>query len=175
MRNLFTKAKAVLLVCAALFSANLAFAETGTETEADQQNGNKNTTAEGQSYFIDGTYIAGTGSASAPPMTSKGLKFRTGQNGGTLEFTVREGYTVTRLYMAAVGNYDKTDASIDQFINVTKVEADGVEVPFTGLRTLPPRRRSCSPSTTAMPPARRSTHRGPSTGSVPMPLSPPSP
>ena len=132
MRNLFTKAKAVLLVCAALFSANLAFAETGTETEADQQNGNKNTTAEGQSYFIDGTYIAGTGSASAPPMTSKGLKFRTGQNGGTLEFTVREGYTVTRLYMAAVGNYDKTDASIDQFINVTKVEADGVEVPFTG-------------------------------------------
>ena len=124
--------KSLLVLFAALFSFSVAFAETGTETEKDQKNGNKDVTAEGQSYTIAGTYIAGTGSSMAEPMTSKGLKFRTGQAGGSLEFTVRENYTITKLYVAAVGNYAKKDASIDQFINVTKVEVDGSEVTFDG-------------------------------------------
>ena len=128
MRN-FTKS--FLLLLAALFSFSMAFAETGTETEANQKNGNKNTTAEGQSYTIDGTYIAGTGSSSAAPMTSKGLKFRTAQNGGTLEFTVRENYTITKLYMAAIGNYQAVDNSLP-YIKVSKVEVDGTEVEFDG-------------------------------------------
>ncbi|MBO4810951.1 MAG: Ig-like domain-containing protein [Prevotella sp.] len=131
MRVLYNM-KSALLLMAAMLSFGTAMAETGTETEADQQNGNKNVTAEGISYYIDGGFIAGTGSAQKPPMTSKGLKFRTGTSGGTLTFTVRPNYTVTRLYMAGVGNYVRTDASIDRFIDVTKVEVDGVEVPFTG-------------------------------------------
>ena len=127
--RLFTKSFLVLL--AALFSFSMAYAETGTETEADQKNGNKNTTAEGQSYTIDGAYIAGTGSSSASPMTSKGLKFRTGVNDGTLEFTVRENYTITKLYIAAVGNYVADDSTIP-YVKVSKVEVDGAEVEFVG-------------------------------------------
>ena len=125
----FTKSLIVFL--AAMFSFSMAFAETGTETEKDQKNGNKNTTAEGQSYTIDGTYIAGTGSTSADPMTSKGLKFRTAQNGGTLEFTVRENYTITKLYMAAIGNYVADNAELP-YVKVSKVEVDGAEVEFVG-------------------------------------------
>lgn len=123
--------KSMLVLFAALFSFSMAFAETGTETEKDQKNGNKNTTAEGQSYTIDGTYIAGTGSTAVAPMTSKGLKFRTAQNGATLEFKVRENYTITRLYMAAIGNYVKVDAS-KPYITISKVEVDGAEVSFEG-------------------------------------------
>lgn len=122
---------AILLLAALLMPAFAAFAETGTETERDQQNGNKNTTAEGKSYTIDGSYIAGTGSSSASPMTSKGLKFRTGVNGNTLEFTVRQGYTITKLYMAAIGNYNAVDPSIP-YMTVSKVEVDGVSVDFDG-------------------------------------------
>ena len=123
--------KSMLVLIAALFSFSVAFAETGTETEKEQKNGNKNTTAEGQSYTIDGAYIAGTGSKQASPMTSKGLKFRTAVNGGTLEFTVREGYTITKLYMAAIGNYAADDAGLP-YVKVTKVEVDGTEVDFDG-------------------------------------------
>ncbi len=121
----------MLVLIAALFSFSVAFAETGTETEKEQKNGNKNTTAEGQSYTIDGTYIAGTGSKQASPMTSKGLKFRTAVNGGTLEFTVREGYTITKLYMAAIGNYAADNSDLP-YVKVTKVEVDGTEVDFDG-------------------------------------------
>ena len=127
----FYKMKAALLLIAAMFSFGAAFAETGSETEKDQKGGDKNSTAVGQSYTIDGTYIAGTGSAQAAPMTSKGLKFRTGTN-NKLEFTVTEPYTITRLYMAAVANYAKKDASIEACISVTKVEVDGAEVEFEG-------------------------------------------
>ena len=130
--KVFYKMKPALLLMAAMLSFGTAMAETGSETEADQQNGNKNVTAEGVSFTIDGGFIAGTGSLQKPPMTSKGLKFRTGTSGGTLTFTVRPNYTITRLYMAGVGNYARKDESIDRFIDVTKVEVDGVEVPFTG-------------------------------------------
>ncbi len=123
--------KSFLVLFAALFSFSMAFAETGTETEANQKNGNKNTTAEGQSYTIDGAYIAGTGSKQAPPMTSKGLKFRTAVNGNTLEFTVRENYTITKLYIAAIGNYEADDNTIP-YVKVSKVEVDGTEVDFDG-------------------------------------------
>ena len=123
--------KSFFLMLAALFSFSMAFAETGTETEANQKNGNKNTTAEGQSYTIDGAYIAGGGSKQAPPMTSKGLKFRTAVNGNTLEFTVRENYTITKLYIAAIGNYVADDNTLP-YVKVTKVEVDGTEVEFDG-------------------------------------------
>ncbi len=47
------KMKSALLLMAAMLSFGTAMAETGSETEADQQNGNKNVTAEGVSFTID--------------------------------------------------------------------------------------------------------------------------
>lgn len=108
------------------------------ETEKEQQGGGKNTSAVGTSYTIDGSFIAGAGSSMATPMTSKGLKLRT-KNGAAVtgtaecvEFTVNEGYIINRLYIAALANYDKKDASLENCIFVTKVEVDGKETTFTG-------------------------------------------
>ena len=123
-----------LFLMLALFTGAVmgTWAETGTETEANQTGGGKNTSAVGTSYTIDGIYIAGGGSAQASPMTSKGLKLRTAQNGATLEFTVNTDYTITKLVIAGVGNYAKKDAEVDKFIDVTKVEVDGTETAFAG-------------------------------------------
>ncbi len=106
--------------------------ETGTETEMDAAGGAaSNESVEGKSYVIDGTYIAGKGSAIATGMTSKGFKLRTGLNEGTAEITVKNTYTITDLTINGVSNYDANDATAP-CIKVTKVEIDGEETAFTG-------------------------------------------
>ena len=132
MKHLFTKAKAALLVCAALFTANMAFAETGTETEQTATGGGaKDTQVDGQSYYVAGGYIAGTGSAQTGDMTSKGFKLRTGTDGKRVVFSVNSNYTIKSLSLTGASNYELTEGgSLD--VKVTKVEVDGVEVGFTG-------------------------------------------
>ena len=133
-----------LIALMSIFAFSLSYAlpdddsNSYTETEADQQGGGKNSSAVGTSYTLDGSFIAGSGSAMADPMTSKGFKLRT-KNGATVtgtaecvEFTVNEGYIITRFYLLAVGNYGKYDTDLDKFIDVTKVEVDGVETDFIG-------------------------------------------
>lgn len=131
-----------LMAFAVVFAFSLSYAVPSRagniETEKEQQGGGKNTSAVGTSYTIDGSFIAGAGSSMATPMTSKGLKLRT-KNGAAVtgtaecvEFTVNEGYIINRLYIAALANYDKKDASLENCIFVTKVEVDGKETTFTG-------------------------------------------
>ena len=126
----FTKSFLVLL--AALFSFSLAFAETGTETEKNATGGgSSNAQVDGQSYYIAGGYIAGTGSAQTGNMTSKGFKLRTGTDGNRAVFTVNENYTITSLSLEAASNYAKKEGA-ETNTKVIKVEVDGVEVGYTG-------------------------------------------
>ncbi len=123
-----------LLVATVIGGANV-WAETGTETESDRTGGNaSNADAVGTSYTVAGTYIAGSGSVKADPMPNKGVKFRTGQNSNTLEFTVTAEYTITKLELVGLANYAKNDGVADDAacISVTKVEVDGTEVTFAG-------------------------------------------
>ncbi|MBQ8097638.1 MAG: Ig-like domain-containing protein [Prevotella sp.] len=132
MKNLFLKKKSVLLIAAALFSANLTFAETGSETEKNATGGgSSNAQVDGQSYYVAGTYIAGTGSAQTGNMTSKGFKLRTGTDGKRAVFTVQQGYTITNLELTGASNYELNDGGTKD-VSVIKVEVDGVEVGFTG-------------------------------------------
>ena len=122
------------LLCALLAGSLGAWASVGTEKATNT--GAKDTDLSGTSYTISGTYIAGSGSASADGMNNKGVKFRTGQNSSTLEFTVKEGYTITAFSFYGVSNYDIIDAS-KPCISVTKVEVDGTEVTSTGTKNFP--------------------------------------
>ena len=132
MKNLFLKTKSVLLIVAALFSASLAFAETGSETEKNATGGaSSNAQVDGVSYYIAGTYIAGTGSGQTGDMTSKGFKVRTAQDGKRVVFTVQEGYTITSLSLTGASNYALNDGGTTE-VHVIKVEVDGTEVAFTG-------------------------------------------
>ena len=132
MKNLFLKTKSVLLIAAALFSASLAFAETGSETEKNATGGaSSSAQVDGVSYYIAGTYIAGIGSGQTGDMTSKGFKVRTAQDGKRVVFTVQEGYTITSLSLTGASNYELNDGGTTE-VHVIKVEVDGTEVAFTG-------------------------------------------
>ncbi len=129
MKN-FTKF--VLFLIAALFSASMAFAETGTETEKNATGGGaKDTQVDGRSYYIAGGYIAGTGSAQTGDMTSKGFKLRIGTDGNRVVFSVNDNYTITSLELTGASNYE-LNAEDGQEVKVTKVEVDGTEVTFAG-------------------------------------------
>ncbi len=128
----FYKMKAALLLLAAMFSFGAVYAETGSETEMNATGGgSSNAQVDGQSYYVDGTYIAGAGSAKTGDMTSKGFKLRTGVDGKRVVFTVNENYTIKNFSLTGASNYElNTDGTKD--VSVVKVEVDGVEVPFTG-------------------------------------------
>jgi hypothetical protein len=115
--------------------------ETGSETELDIVNADnaktKNNAIEGIAITIDGTYNAGTGSAMAGDMTSKGYKLRTNNGSNpknSVVVNVNEGYTVTNFTINAISNYvqkDGVDAELPN-VFVTKVEVDGKETSFNG-------------------------------------------
>ena len=124
--------KSALLFLAALLSASMANAETGTETEKEATGGGGSSVqVDGQSYYIAGTYIAGKGSAQTGNMSSSGFKLRTGADGKRAVFTVNENYTIKSLELTGASNYELNDGGT-QDVKVVKVEVDGIEVPFTG-------------------------------------------
>lgn len=129
------KLKTTLLIMAAMFSVNAAFAETGSETEKDATIGSSNQPVVGQSYTVEGTYNAGAGGSMAGDMTSKGFKMRTGSDGNRCVFTVNPNYTITSLVINGISNYAQADGAEGQEernVFVTKVEVDDAEVSFTG-------------------------------------------
>ena len=131
MNKNFYKTTALLLL-AALFSFGAAFAETGSETEQNATGrGTSNAQVDGQSYYIDGTFIAGGGSAQTGDMTSKGFKLRTGQDGKRVVFTVNPNYTIKNFSLTGASNYELNEGG-EKDVSVIKVEVDGVEVEFTG-------------------------------------------
>ena len=124
--------KSLFIVLSVLFSFSYAFAETGSETEKNATGGgSSNAQVNGQSYFVAGTYIAGTGSAQTGNMTSKGFKLRTGADGNRAVFSVQPGYTITKLSLEGASNYAKKDGA-ETNTKVIKVEVDDVEVAYTG-------------------------------------------
>ena len=122
--------KRTLLSVVALFMCSMTFAQL-TETSEQKLSGDKNVDVVGISYTIPGTYIAGAGSSTATPMASKGMKIRTAQNGGKLEFTVNNSYTITKLEFIALGNYAADNADLP-YVKVSGVVVDGNDVDFTG-------------------------------------------
>ena len=119
----------MLFTIAALLTCNMTFAQL-TETSEERLSGDKNVDAVGISYTIPGTYIAGSGSSSAQPMASKGLKFRTGQEGGKLTYNVNPSYTIHKLVIYGVGNYAAIDTE-QPYVKVSSVTVDGSDVDFT--------------------------------------------
>lgn len=108
------------------------------ETELDVTNKDvaktKNNPVVGISITLDGACNAGSGSAQAGAMTSKGYKLRTANGSpvaNSATFTVNEGKKVYGMVITGVGNYKAKDESLP-FIKVTKVEVDGNEVNFEG-------------------------------------------
>ena len=108
------------------------------ETELDVTNKDvaktKNNPVVGISITLDGACNAGSGSAQAGAMTSKGYKLRTANGSpvaNSVTFTVNEGKKVYGMVINGVGNYKAKDESLP-FIKVTKVEVDGNEVNFEG-------------------------------------------
>lgn len=108
------------------------------ETELDVTNKDvaktKNNPVVGISITLDGACNAGSGSAQAGAMTSKGYKLRTANGSpvaNSATFTVNEGKKVYGMVINGVGNYKAKDESLP-FIKVTKVEVDGNEVDFEG-------------------------------------------
>ena len=110
-----------------------------TESELDVVNKDdaktKNTDVIGISVTLPGDYNAGSGSAMAGAMTSKGYKLRTANGSPVKEsatFAVNKGYTVVNMTVNAISNYASKDETASANVKVTKVEADGVEVNFEG-------------------------------------------
>ncbi len=108
------------------------------ETELDVTNKDqavsKNNPVVGISITLDGACNAGSGSAMAGAMTSKGYKLRTANGSpvaNSATFTVNEGKTVYGMVINGVGNYKAKDETLP-LIKVTKVEVDGKEVSFEG-------------------------------------------
>ena len=108
------------------------------ETELDVTNKDvaktKNNPVVGISITLDGACNAGSGSAQAGAMTSKGYKLRTANGSpvaNSATFTVNEGKKVYGMVINGVGNYKAKDETLP-FIKVTKVEVDGNEVNFEG-------------------------------------------
>lgn len=108
------------------------------ETELDVTNKDqavsKNNPVVGISITLDGACNAGSGSAMAGAMTSKGYKLRTANGSpvaNSATFTVNEGKTVYDMVINGVGNYKAKDETLP-LIKVTKVEVDGKEVSFEG-------------------------------------------
>lgn len=119
-----------ILLLAALLTGTTAFAQTETNETAKGGTA-KDEAVVGESYRVDGTYIAGKGSTQAGGMTSKGFKLRTGQDGARVVFTVQSPYNIESLTIEGIANYDANDASIPA-IKVTAVEVDGASTPFDG-------------------------------------------
>ena len=129
MKKLFT----LLTLLVAIVTG--AWGATGTEKATNT--GTKDTQISGTSYSIAGTYIAGAGVASATGMSNNGVKFRTGNDGARIVFTVNDGYTITDFKLYGVSNYDLASGKSEPCISVTKVEVDGVETAFTGTGNFP--------------------------------------
>ena len=93
-----------LLFCVAVLTGGgTLFAETGVEKATKQ--GTSNQAITGTCYTIDGTYVAGAGGISGKNMENNGVKFRTGQNGNKLEFSINSGYTITSFILYGISNY----------------------------------------------------------------------
>ncbi len=123
--------KSLFIVLSVLFSFSYAFAETGSETEQKATGGgSSNAQVNGQSFYIDGTYIAGKGAIQKGEMTSKGFKLRTGTDGNRAVISVNTNYTITSVVINGIANYNAKEEGAA--IVVTKVEVDGVETAFTG-------------------------------------------
>lgn len=134
MKKIYSMKK-VLLVAAALFACNTMFAQL-TETFAQSSGATKDAAITGTSYTIPGTYNAGGGSNKAGTMPSNGVKLRTGQDGGKVEFLVNKPYTIAALEIEAIANDTGVDPELPA-IKVTGVEVDGVAAEFTGGVFLP--------------------------------------
>ena len=99
--------KSLFIVLSVLFSFSYAFAETGSETEQKATGGgSSNAQVNGQSFYIDGTYIAGKGAIQKGEMTSKGFKLRTGTDGNRAVISVNTNYTITSVVINGIANYN---------------------------------------------------------------------
>ena len=121
MKKIYSMKK-VLLVAAALFACNTMFAQL-TETFAQSSGATKDAAITGTSYTIPGTYNAGGGSNKAGTMPSNGVKLRTGQDGGKVEFLVNKPYTIAALEIEAIAN----DVGVDPEIPAITVTSDDHE------------------------------------------------
>ena len=130
MKKLFT-----LLTLLTLIGGGNLWAETGTEKATNT--GTKDTDITGKSYTIAGTYIAGSGGAQATGMANKGVKFRTGNDGKRLVFTVNTGYTITDFKLYGVSNYALASGKSEPCIAVTKILVDDTETTFDGTGNFP--------------------------------------
>lgn len=101
-----------------------AYAQVETSETAKGGDGSS-VAVEGESYIVDGTYIAGKGSTQTGTMPSKGFKVRTNNSAGAV-FTVKAPYNITKLVIDANSNYAKN--ADGPAIVVTKVEVDGAEI-----------------------------------------------
>ena len=115
-----------LLLCAVTCSWALTGTEKATKT------GTKNVAVTGTCYTIDGTYIAGAGSAKAGDMANEGVKLRTNQDGSRVVFAVTSGYTITDFVLHGIANYALKSGASEPCISVTKVEVDGIETAYSG-------------------------------------------
>ena len=124
MRKLYPpQFKTLFLMVAAMLVCGTAYAQTETSETAKGGSGS-NVAVEGESYVVDGAFIAGGGSTQTGTMPSKGFKVRTNVTSTSL-FTVKAPYAITKLVIDANSNYAKN--ADGAAVVVTKVEIDGVE------------------------------------------------
>ena len=116
--------KTLFLMVAAMLMCGTAFAQTETSETAKGGDGSS-VAVEGESYIVDGTYIAGKGSTQTGTMPSKGFKVRTNNSAGAV-FSVKAPYNITKLVIDANSNYAKN--ADGPAIVVTGVEVDGVAI-----------------------------------------------
>lgn len=120
------------------------WAASGTEKATNT--GTANTEVKGTSYTIAGTYVAGAGAAMAGSMANKGVKLRTGQDGGRVVFAVNSGYVITAFKLYGISNYELKEGKSEPCIATSKVEVDGIETTFDGGGQFPAKGSSTSGS-----------------------------
>ena len=112
-----------MLLLAAMFVSGAAFADE--ETSVNAKGGTASSEAvTGESYTVPGDYIAGGGSTQAGTMPNKGFKLRTGTDGNRAVFNVNKPYTITRMELEGIANYEANEGE-EYAYQVTNVEVDG--------------------------------------------------
>ena len=99
------------------------------DTESNPTDGlSKDTDVKGTSYTIPGTYIAGAGSK-VGDMQTKGVKFRlnraVGETANAVQFTVNNGYTISKIDFCGHANDGSKTATLSQVI------VDGNSISFS--------------------------------------------
>ena len=122
-KNLLRKA---FLLLALVGGINSAWADT----ETPGNTGSSNTDVVGKSYTIDGTYVAGSGSASVTPMVTKGVKLRTNKTSNTLVISVNEGYRIDALTVYGISNDNTKTVTVDEIsVDGESYSTDDIVIP----------------------------------------------